>query len=101
MNDKNFKKDILWNQGNRLLKLDQKRDKNGNLYLIGDLGYNFKVTVREMMGDYNKGKWEIQLYPIKYSKIAQQQDIVEAKEVFKAKEIPASEVPGNDGDCPF
>lgn len=97
--DNNFKKDVLWDLGNRLLKLDQKYDKNGKLYLIGDFGYNFKVTVREMGGQFNQGKWELKLYPIKYTKIEnapqppQNETIVEAKKIFNAEEVDGDSVP--------
>lgn len=106
-NDKNFTKKIRWDLGHRLLKLDQKHDKNGNLYLVGDFGYNCKVTIRPMLGDFNKGKWEMQIYPIEFTKVEQpiqrqqtfpqhpkQQDIVvEAKNLFNAQEVSGDEVP--------
>jgi hypothetical protein len=69
MQNNQFTKTINWEGGHKLCKVYQKKDKKNNTYFIGELNNNCQLTIRKTFGQYAKeGEWEIQIFPIKYSK---------------------------------
>lgn len=82
MTEDKFTKETQWDLAHTLCKVYKKLDKNGKPYLIGQLGNNNTITIRENTGVYAKeNEYQVQIIPIKYRK--ENQDYKEGVEELK------------------
>jgi len=98
-----FKKNINWEGAHRFCKVYEKKDKKGNTFFMGDLNHNCVITIRKTWGEWAKeGEHEVQIVPIKYTKIENEGYPPSQNQYHKPQEV-ADEL-GNfeaPGEVPF